>query len=188
VYNNIERDEALIELVKKGDCEAFSPLIERYKLPLYKLVYRMVRNRDDAEDLVQEAFIKAYKAIDRFKSKSPFYPWLCRIALNHTLNFIKREKQGKLQSLETVQDTMMSKIDDPVEMTKQKILKEKISEAMTKLPDEYRTILILRVEEELSYDEISKVLEIPKGTVMSRLARARQKLREIFKETGGITQ
>lgn len=184
VYNNIATDESLIERVKNGDCEAFTPLIERYKLAVYRLIYRMVSNRDDTEDLVQEVFIKTFGAIKTFKPGSRFYPWLSRIAVNHTINYLKREQRDKIQPLEWVQDRMASEKNDPVEMTRHKILKEKILMAMQKLPTEYQAILVLRVEEELSYDEISEVLKIPRGTVMSRLSRARQKLKEIFKIMG----
>ncbi|MEO0124172.1 MAG: sigma-70 family RNA polymerase sigma factor [candidate division WOR-3 bacterium] len=181
MYNNNESDDVLIQAVKDGDCEAFGPLIERYKIPIYRLVYRMVRNRDDAEDLVQEIFIKAYNGIKGFKSGNRFFPWLSRIAVNHTLNYIKKEKKVEVQPLEWAENYDDGK-NDPVEIVGQKMLKEKIARAMARLPEEYRIILILRVEEELSYEEISQSLNIPRGTVMSRLARARQRLREIFED------
>lgn len=181
MYNNNESDDVLIQAVKDGDCEAFGPLIERYKIPIYRLVYRMVRNRDDAEDLVQEIFIKAYNGIKGFKSGNRFFPWLSRIAVNHTLNYIKKEKKVEVQPLEWAENYDDGK-NDPVEIVEQKMLKEKIARAMARLPEEYRIILILRVEEELSYEEISQSLNIPRGTVMSRLARARQRLREIFED------
>jgi len=170
--------------VKNGDAEAFTPLIERYKLQVYRLIYRMVRNRDDTEDLVQEVFIRSFSAIKSFKPGSQFYPWLSRVAVNHTLNYLKKEQRHKVQPLEWIENQMASNRDDPVEMTEHKLLKERVTLAMKRLPGDYRTILVLRVEEELSYDEISKVLHIPRGTVMSRLARARQQLKEIFNELG----
>lgn len=182
MYNSIESDEVLIERVKKGDCEAFNPLVERYKLPLYKVMYRMAFNRDDAEDLVEEAFIRAFRAISKFEIGKPFFAWLCRIAVNNAINYLKKEKRAHVESIELVQHRLVAKKGNPVEMTRQKALQERIATAMGKLPDDYRTILILRVEQEFSYSEISKILKIPKGTVMSRLARARQKLKELFKE------
>ncbi len=184
VYSNIESDEELIERVKKGDCEAFSPLIERYKMLVYRIAYRMLGNRDDAEDLVQEVFIRAYNSIKSFKSGFPFSPWLSKITLNMVINFIRRERKEHLASLEMVQNQISIDRDDPVEMTKSKLLREKIQQAISRLPEIYRAVLILRIEEELSYAEISKILNIPKGTVMSRLARARQCLKEILKEVG----
>jgi len=181
VYNNNESDEILIETVKNGDCEAFAPLIERYKMSVYRLVYRMVHNRDDTEDLVQEIFIKAYHGIKSFKSGNRFFPWLSKIAVNHTLNFIKKEKKVDVQPLEWVQNYADNR-DDPVQMVKNKMLKERIAEAMAQLPEDYRAILVLGIEEQLSYEEISQAMGIPPGTVMSRLARARQRLRDIFKD------
>lgn len=183
MYNSIESDEVLIERIKKGDVEAFNPLVERYKLPLYKVMYRMVYNQDDAEDMVEEAFIKAYKAIKRFEQGRSFFAWLCRIAVNNAINYIKKERRGQVQPLETVEYSLTAKKGNPVEMTREKMLQEKMAVAMARLPEEFRTILVLRVEEEFSYEEISKILSIPKGTVMSRLARARQRLRNFFNGT-----
>jgi RNA polymerase sigma-70 factor (ECF subfamily) len=184
VYNKVETDEALLKAVKNGDCESFNPLIERYKLPLYRVMYRMVLNRDDAEDLVEEAFIKAYRSINRFDTDRPFYSWLRRIAVNNAINFLKKERRNLTEPLEFVEKSLSNGRNDPVAMTEQKMMKERINQAMAKLPKEFRIIISLRVEKDLSYDEISQVLKIPKGTVMSRLARARQKLRHIFNEMG----
>jgi RNA polymerase sigma-70 factor (ECF subfamily) len=182
VYNSVESDEVLIARVKKGDCEAFNPLVERYKMPLYKVLYRMVHNRDDAEDLVEEAFIKAYRAISRFDLDRSFYAWICRIAVNNAINYIKKERRGQVQSIGMVEYRLVAEKGNPVKMTREKILKERINAAIAKLPEEYRMILVLRVDDEYSYDEISNMLKIPKGTVMSRLARARQKLKKLFNE------
>jgi RNA polymerase sigma-70 factor (ECF subfamily) len=183
MYNNVESDEVLLKSVKEGDCEAFNPLIERYKLPLYKVMYRMTMNRDDAEDLVEEAFIKAYRAMDKFELGRPFYSWLKRIAVNNAINFLKKERRHRIESFETVESRIKDDKHNPVAMTKQKMLRERIGLAMAKLPKDARIIISLKVERDLSYDEIGKLLKIPKGTVMSRLARARQRLRQILKET-----
>ncbi len=182
MYNNSESDDTLIESIKKGDCDAYGPMVERYKLALYKVMYRMVLNRDDAEDLVEEAFIKAYRSINRFKTGRPFYVWLRRIAVNNALNFLKRERGHSVQPLEYVEKTLSDERSDPVAMTRQKLLAERIAKAFTMLPEESRVVLSLKVEQELSYDEIGKLLKIPRGTVMSRLARARIKLRKIMEE------
>jgi len=184
VYNSIESDDILIERIKKGDVEAFNPLVDRYKLPLYKVMYRMIYNRDDAEDLVEEAFIKAYRAINRFEQGRSFFAWLCRIAVNNAINFMKKERRNQTQPLETIEYSLSAKKGNPVEMTKEKMLKERITMAIAKLPEEFRTILVLRVEQDFSYEQISTILDIPRGTVMSRLARARQKLRDLFNEMG----
>jgi RNA polymerase sigma-70 factor (ECF subfamily) len=182
VYNNIESDETLIESVRKGDCDAFGPIVERYKLALYKVMYRMVMNRDDAEDLVEEAFIKAYRSIKKFDTTRPFYTWLRRIAVNNAINFLKRERRSNTEPLEYVEKTLGNGHTDPVRMTREKMLCERINKAVALLPEEARIILSLKVEEDLSYAEISRVLKIPKGTVMSRLARARLKLKQILQD------
>ena len=126
MYNKVESDEALLRSVKEGDCEAFNPLIERYKLPLYKVMYRMTLNRDDAEDLVEEAFIKAYRAMDRFELGRPFYSWLKRIAVNNAINFIKKERRYRVESFDAVESMIKDDRHNPVTMTKQKMLREKI--------------------------------------------------------------
>lgn len=183
MYNSTEADGVLIERVKKGDTEAYNPLVERYKLPLYTVMYRMVRHRDDAEDLVEEAFIKGFRAIKTFETGRPFFAWLCKIAVNNAINFLKKERRGKMQPIEQVEHTLTAQQGDPIEMTEQKILHERIAAAMAQLNDDDRTILSLRIDEEFSYDEIASILKIPRGTVMSRLARARQRLKKIFKST-----
>jgi RNA polymerase sigma-70 factor (ECF subfamily) len=182
VYNKVEKDEEYIQRVKNGDCNAFSPLIERYKLPLYRVMYGMVRNRDDAEDLVEEAFIKAYRSIKRFETGRPFYVWLRRIAVNNAINFLRKERRIRTDPLEYVAQKLANGRNDPVAMTEQKLLQERINTAMARLPKEFRIILSLKVEEDMSYSEISEALKIPRGTVMSRLARARQKLKELLEQ------
>ncbi len=184
MYNNIESDEILIKKVRAGDCDAFNPLVEKYKLPLYKVLYRMVRNRDDTEDLVEEAFIKAYRSLAKFEIGRSFYAWLCRIAINNAINFIKKEKKHIMQPIDDVTYNLAAHEGNPVAMTREKMLKERIVEAMARLAEPDRIILCLRVEQELSYEQIGDVLKIPRGTVMSRLARARKKLKEIFGQMG----
>ena len=102
--------------------------------------------------------------------------------MNNAINFLKKERRNLTRPLEFVEQKLGDKSTDPVAMTRQKMMKERINQAMGKLPKEFRIILSLKVEKDLSYDEISKVLKVPRGTVMSRLARARQKLRKTFEE------
>lgn len=170
----------MIEAVKKGDYDAFGPIVERYKMALYRVMYRMVMNRDDAEDLVEEAFIKAYRSIKKFQTGRPFYSWLRRIAVNNAINFLKRERRGNIEPLEYVEKTLSNGRNDPVQMTRNKMLRERLEGALARLPEDARIILSLKIEEDLSYEEIGRLLKIPRGTVMSRLARARIRLRQIF--------
>lgn len=102
--------------------------------------------------------------------------------MNNAINFLKKERRNLTQPLEFVEKKLSDTRNDPVRITEQKMVKERINMAMARLPEEFRIIMSLKVEEDMSYDEISRVLKIPKGTVMSRLARARQKLKQIFSE------
>ncbi|HIE05296.1 MAG TPA: sigma-70 family RNA polymerase sigma factor, partial [bacterium (Candidatus Stahlbacteria)] len=124
-------------------------------------------------------FIHAFKAIDRFDKSRPLGPWLYRIAINLSINFIKKRDRYSVVSAEEV--TLHSKGTryNPVKHTEQKMLLEKVEETITQLPEDLKTILILRVNEEMSYDEIAQTLDISRGTVMSRLSRARAKLKEL---------
>ena len=145
MYNRIEDDAELIRLVKDGECEAFGPLIDRYKLALYKVMYRMVLNRDDAEDLVEEAFIKAYRSIRKFEIGRPFYAWLRRIAVNNAINFLKKQRASQTDPLEYVTRRFANGKNDPVAMTEHKLLQERLEKAMARLPREFRIILSLKV-------------------------------------------
>ena len=168
-----------IARIQDGDYQRFGQIVDRYKLKVYAVIYRMVHNRADAEDLTQEAFIHAFKAIDRFDPNRPFAPWLYRIAINLSINFIK--KRDRYPTVSTEEVTLHSKATryNPVRQTEQKLLLEEVEKKISQLPDDLKTILILRVNEEMSYDEIAQTLGISRGTVMSRLSRARAKLKEL---------
>lgn len=178
-YLNNEKDEILIERIKRGDNDIFAVIVERYKMKVYNLVYRMVQNRDDTEDLVQEIFIKVYRSLNKYKSDFPFYPWIMKIAYNHTISFIRKEKREK----EMMSKIAMVEAEDPVKEFSKKEFKKKISLIFSSLEEEYRAVLSLRMEG-LSYKEIGKILNIPIGTVMSRISRGREIIQKNLKEAG----
>jgi RNA polymerase sigma-70 factor (ECF subfamily) len=137
------------------------------------VIYRFVRNHHEADDLAQETFIRAFKAIDRFDLQYPFSPWIYRIAVNLTLNHLKKRR---LPMVDTEVDDKPAN-DDPVSKAEQDATRKKIHEAIARLPLKLRQVLVLRVYENWPYSQIADVLEIPVGTVMSRLARAREALK-----------
>lgn len=173
-----EDEKKLLAEAKNGDTEAFGKLVERYQRRVYTVIYRFVRNHTETDDLAQEAFIRAFKAIDRFDLRYPFSPWMYRIAINLTLNHLKKRRLPMVDAdLERKPSA-----DNPVSVLEQVETRRKVHAAIARLPIKLRQVLVLRVYEDWPYAQIAQVLDIPIGTVMSRLARAREAVKEELKE------
>ncbi len=187
-----EIDLQLVERVREGDKRAFGLLVEKYRRKVIRLLSRMVRDPDDLEDIAQETFIKAYRALPQFRGDAAFYTWLYRIAVNTAKNFlVARGKQ-----MRTVSDQAMNDDDEPDErlvaqdiatpetelLSKQVAIA--VNEAVDALPEELRQAITLREMEGMSYEEIAEYMACPIGTVRSRIFRAREaiasKLRPIL--------
>lgn len=181
-------DDELILKAQAGDLYSFDLLVKRYQKKIYFLAYRMVKNHDSADDIAQETFINAYEAIKSFKTGYNFYTWLYRICMNLSINLLKRQKfvipesqfEEKASPLEKEATTQ-----DPLSELTSKELENKIEKALDSLPPKYKAVLILRIYEDLSYEDIARTLKISIGTVMSRLFRAREKMQELLKEYKG---
>ncbi len=172
-------DLDLIRRAKEGDRRAFGDLVRRYQRKVYVLCFRLGGSHDAADDLTQEAFIKAYQAIATFDESFPFQSWILRIASNNAINYIKRQKfQVAGEEGELIVEAQMSQHpdDDPHQSLSRKEIDHRYQEAINNLPSEFRAVFVLRMHEELSYEEIASRLKISVGTVMSRLHRARQRL------------
>lgn len=178
-------DRELVRLAQSGDANAFDELVVRYQERIYALVYHMTSNHEDAGDLAQEAFVKAWKALRNFKGDSSFYTWVYRIAVNHTLNHLKT-RRARTQHL-SLNDLDFNAEHDPdlVQLISHKNprrdinlreLGERLNAAMQKLSEEHRTVVTLHDIQGLPHDEIAKILECNPGTVRSRLFYARQQL------------
>jgi len=176
---------------RAGDRTAFGALVEAYQHKAYGIAYSFVGNREDAVELAQESFVRAFRAIGRFDTRLPFYPWLYRIIRNTCLNHLKKKKRHGELSLDALIDAGYDVPDHEgtertVELNE---LRRAIAGAIGQLQPEHREILLLRHLQELSYSEIAACLEIPQGTVMSRLHAARKGLRKRLEaqetETGG---
>lgn len=183
-------DRALVEAVLAGDATAYRGLVERYQRRVYSLVVGMVRDKEDARDLTQEAFIKAYKNLDRFRLESSFYTWLYRIAMNAAIDHLRKAKKRKHTEFDEQIATKESdgSVSDrhvqsnPAKDLHNKQLSGRIMDAMDQLSPEHRKIVLLREIEGLSYKEIAATLEIAEGTVMSRLFYARRKLQQLLQD------
>lgn len=154
-------DGELVKLVKAGEIEPYDELVRRHQIKIHDLCYKMVRNYDDAKDMAQETFIKAYRKIKKFHEHSKFSTWLYRIAVNNCLNFLKKQHPTE----ELYEEITGSKRDDPVQIYKGKKMKDKIIQAVAKLPEVQKAVFTLRTLEDLSYQEVSAILKKPISTI-----------------------
>lgn len=173
-------DQELIVKAKEGNVDAFETLVRKYQRPIYLLCHRITGAHQTADDLSQETFIKAFFALPHFIDSSGFYSWIRKIALNNCFNHLKKWKRERpLEKEENVsrQDGLSPSIDSPPDAIERDEMKREFREAFKTLPPDQRVVFALRAFEDMSYEEISRTLRIPRGTVMSRLNRARKKLK-----------
>ncbi len=180
-------DSLLVEAAREGDRRAYDLLVSRHQDAVYNLAYRMTGNRDDALELSQEALLKAWNALDRFGGNSSFFTWLYRIAINTTLS--ARRKARRRQGQVSMQapggrddDEATMQLPDPSPGAEDEVDRQErrrlVQQAIGELDDEFRVVVVLRDIQQLSYDEISRFLDLPVGTVKSRIFRARTELKE----------
>lgn len=177
-------DGELVRRARAGDSAAFGTLVERYQGRILRLVRGMV-SEHDAEDVAQDAFLKAFRKLDEFDERARFYTWVYRIASNAALDWRKRERyrrHGDLPVGPEGEDAVPSNAPGPPVAARRREMAEAIDRAIAGLPDHYHQIVVLREVQGLSYEEIAEVLGISKGTVESRLFRARERLRETLGE------
>ncbi len=172
----------LLTRSQRGDLEAFAALVRRYQDRAYRLAYQFLMNHDDALDIAQEAFARAYKALPRFRGRSSFYTWLYRIVINLALDLLRdRGSRGKMpiEELESIFQRV-APIPDPSQIMEAREFSSQIQKALAKLPLPQRTVVILKDLEGLSYQEIAQSVGCSMGTVMSRLHYGRKRLRELL--------
>jgi RNA polymerase sigma-70 factor, ECF subfamily len=183
-------DAALIERCRAGDLAAFEPLVEKYRQRVWRLAYNTLRDREEAWDVTQEAFIRAYRALPSFRGQSAFYTWLYRIVMNLAADRARsRGAQGRAFGTERVPEEDWERVlpdqgpgdEAPDAKAARLEQRQKIVQALDTLPEHHRKIVMLSDLEGLSYREIADTLEIPMGTVMSRLHNARKRLRDALK-------
>jgi RNA polymerase sigma-70 factor (ECF subfamily) len=175
-----ETDGALVLACQRGDREAFDRLVERYQRGIYRLCYRYVNDHEDANDLAQEAFLKAWRAIGRFRGDSSFSTWLYRIAVNACLNHRALRRPPTQELPES--------LPDPARGAEARALRddeaERVRKAVSRLPDKQRATLILKIYHELTHEEVARVLGSTVGTAKSNLFQALVKLRRLLDERG----
>jgi len=177
-------DRVLVRQAQGGDYSAFDTLVQKYQERIYATIYHMTSNHEDANDLTQETFIKAYKALNSFKGDSSFFTWVYRIAVNKTINFIKQRKNRVHMSLDDLDfnaehdPDLMALISDKTPRREINLteLQEKLNEAMQKLSESHRLVVTLHDVQGLSHEEIAKIMDCNIGTVRSRLFYARQQM------------
>lgn len=180
----VDPDLDLVQRAREGDTHAFDELVEKYTPKLYGLVYHMTSNHEDTNDVLQEVFAKAYRALKRFRGKSTFYTWIYSIATNMTLNFLKKRKRRRAMSLDDVDLAIERDPDfieatsksDPVREANISELQERLNMAMQELSDDHRAVVTMFDIQGMPHAEISRILGVSEGTVRSRLFYAHRQL------------
>ena len=187
-------DLTLVQRARKGDQRAFKLLVERYQRKVYSVALGMVKDKEEARDVAQEAFVKVYKYLDHFKGDASFYTWLYRITVNICIDVLRKkgskgdehvefDESVKLDTAEASIGALGTRLGtNPQKSALRKELAERITAAIQEIPESHREILLLREVEGMSYEDLSRTLKIPKGTVMSRLFHARLKMQKILRE------
>jgi RNA polymerase sigma-70 factor (ECF subfamily) len=182
----VSNELALVNAAKAGDVSAFEQLVKRYDRNVFRIAQHITHSREDAEDVVQEAFLKAYSNLDQFQGNSKFYTWLVRIAVNEALMKLRRRRPERFVSLDedvkTEDDSLPREVADwspnPEQLYNQSELRDILSRTIQGLPPTFRTVFVLRDVEGLSTEETAEALELSVPAVKSRLLRARLQLRE----------
>lgn len=188
-------DQLLVERAQRGEKHAFELLVTKYQRKLVRLISRIVRDPAEVEDVAQEAFIKAYRALPQFRGESAFYTWLYRIGVNTAKNFLVSQRrraptstEKDVEEAETFEDTdQLRDINTPESILMSRQVAATVNAAMVKLPEELRTAITLREVEGMSYDDIAELMNCPIGTVRSRIFRAREAIATDLRPLLGTT-
>jgi RNA polymerase sigma-70 factor (ECF subfamily) len=183
-------DWAIVQRVQAGQVGAFDQLVQKYREHIFSVIYNMTSNREDASDLAQETFIKAFQAIGRFKGKSSFFTWIYRIAVNTTMTFLKKRNRRRYISYENIDEEtsgaeIVERLTSKNRSEKGALiseLQEKLNDALQKLSPKHRTVVVLHEIEGLEHAEIAEITQTTVGTVRSRLHYAKQQLQSYLQE------
>jgi len=173
------QDNELVRRCLRGETSAFEMLVDKYQKPIYNLAFRMTKNFEDAEDLTQTVFIKAFQKLDSFRFNYKFFSWIYRIAVNESLNFLNQRRR-----LTDLDSKIISTEKTPEEIVHEEELNRQIQDGLMVLNPDYRILIILKHFHAFSYREISFIVDIPEKKVKSRLFTARQLLKDALMEKG----
>jgi RNA polymerase sigma-70 factor (ECF subfamily) len=183
-------DAELVDQAQQGDMGAYSELVRRHQRKIYALVYHMTSNKEDAEDITQDVFVKAYASLGGFKRDAGFYTWVYRIAVNRTINFLKQRNRRTAVSLDNMDEGVerdpayveLVARESPVRDATLGELQKKLNDALQTLSEKHRAVVVLHDIQGVPHDEIARMLRVSAGTVRSRLFYARQMLQNELKE------
>lgn len=186
-------DEEFVSLCRKGDVDAFEALVHRHQKRMFNIAYRMLGDYEEAANMVQDAFLAAYRSLKSFKGKSQFSTWLYSILINHCKNRLKQVRVQRLHEAFSLNEAILSQegqiqsdppSNDPsaLEHLERKDIQEKVQGCISRLDSPFQEVLILRDIQGFSYEEISEMLNLPEGTIKSRLFRAREALKDCLKK------
>lgn len=190
----LESDVQVISRARRGEESAFAELLRRFRAPVFNLCLRMLKNRDDAEDVAQDVFIKVFGMLERYDDRYAFRSWIFKIAANQCIDFIRRNRV-KLQSLdeplsykgEEIERQFPDEAPNPEETVETREIGQLLLQITDELPPHYRSMIVLRHQEQLSYEEIADVLDLPLGTVKARIHRARAMMKDkLQRRRGGL--
>lgn len=174
-----DKDLVLVRQCREGDVKAFESIVDKYQKIMFNVALRMIDNYEDAEDVTQLAFVKAFQKLDTFNPNYKFFSWLYRITTNESLNFLNQRKQ-----FEELDNGLISEEKTPEEEYEESDTSRNVQRALMDLKLEYRTVIILKHLQDLSYREIGHILQLPEKTVKSRLFTARQQMKDILLKKG----
>jgi RNA polymerase sigma-70 factor (ECF subfamily) len=180
-------DSELVRLARRGDREAFHAIVERYQRKIYAMLLGMLHDRDAAWETSQETFLRAFSSLEQFKGESGVYTWLYRIAVNLAIDFQRREQRRPIVAAPESAEALLEQPrepqpGDPYRSARNREIGERVRAAVAELTPDHRAVILLREVEGLSYEEIGRVMQCAKGTVMSRLHYARKKLQSLLRD------
>jgi RNA polymerase sigma-70 factor (ECF subfamily) len=189
----VQKDTLVIARARRGEEAAFAELLRRYRAPVFNLCLRMLKNRDDAEDVAQDVFIKVFAMLERYDERYAFRSWLFKIAANQCIDFI-RKNRVKLLRLdepvhyrgEEIERQLPDEAPRPDETLNTREVGSVLREITDELPPHYRAMIVLRHQEQLSYEEIAQMMDLPLGTVKARIHRARAMMKEKLTKRRGL--
>jgi RNA polymerase sigma factor (sigma-70 family) len=184
-----EQDRGLIEKALAGDQSAYQALVDKYRNALYHHIYRMVREKEEVEDLVQESFIKAFSNLESYATTYAFSTWIYKIATNHTIDYLRKKKLSTMsidKPVKTREGEVQFELPDTTYRPDRHLIEDQrnrlIKEAIDALPPKYHRVIVMRHQEELSYEEIAEQLDLPLGTVKAHIFRAREMLNKFLRD------